>query len=135
MADYLVLEEDGTSRLELEESTDDLLLEDGTFLYTKTGTGVVRATTFGGSAPTESYAQWKVGVITVPSSPGTVTVTGLGGRPDAVIFFGTNWTTEDAAVTDTGTALFRGMDGLEPCDGYTKDGVTYPPWPAGSYEV
>lgn len=27
------------------------------------------------------------------------------------------------------------MDGLEPCQGYTKDGVTYPPWPAASYEV
>jgi len=27
------------------------------------------------------------------------------------------------------------MDGLEPCDGYTKDGRTFPPWPAASYEV
>lgn len=27
------------------------------------------------------------------------------------------------------------MDGLEPCDGYTFGGNTYPPWPAASYEV
>jgi hypothetical protein len=27
------------------------------------------------------------------------------------------------------------MDGMEPCDGYTKDGRTFPPWPAASYEV
>lgn len=27
------------------------------------------------------------------------------------------------------------MDGLEPCDGYTKDGRVFPPWPAESYEV
>ena len=27
------------------------------------------------------------------------------------------------------------MDGLEPCQGYTKDGRTFPPWPAASYEV
>jgi hypothetical protein len=27
------------------------------------------------------------------------------------------------------------MDGLEPCDGYTKDGRTFPPWPPESYEV
>ena len=27
------------------------------------------------------------------------------------------------------------MDGREPCDGYTFNGVTFPPWPAASYEV
>jgi hypothetical protein len=27
------------------------------------------------------------------------------------------------------------MDGLEPCDGYEKDGRRFPPWPAASYEV
>ena len=26
------------------------------------------------------------------------------------------------------------MDGLEPCDPYTNEGVTYPPYPPGSYE-
>ena len=27
------------------------------------------------------------------------------------------------------------MDGMEPCQGYTKDGRTFPPWPPESYEV
>lgn len=27
------------------------------------------------------------------------------------------------------------MDGLEPCDGYEKDGRVFPPWPPESYEV
>jgi hypothetical protein len=27
------------------------------------------------------------------------------------------------------------MDGKEPCDGYTKDGRTFPPWPPESYEI
>jgi hypothetical protein len=54
-------------------------------------------------------ATWKVGVLTVPGSTGSVAVTGLGGTPAAVFFFGTNWTTEDSAVTSSGTGLFRGM--------------------------
>lgn len=27
------------------------------------------------------------------------------------------------------------MDGMEPCDGYEKDGRRFPPWPAESYDV
>lgn len=54
-------------------------------------------------------ARWKVGTLTVPSGAGTVSVTGLGGRPKAVFFYGSNWLTEGAGVTTTGTALFRGM--------------------------
>lgn len=27
------------------------------------------------------------------------------------------------------------LDGLEPCDGYEKDGRVFPPWPQESYEV
>ena len=58
--------------------------------------------------PTGS-AHWKVGVMTVPGSTGSQSVTGLGGTPAAVFFYGTNWLTEDAVVTSTGTGLFRGM--------------------------
>jgi hypothetical protein len=54
-------------------------------------------------------ATWKTGVLTVPSSTGSTAVTGLGGTPAAVFFFGTNWLTEDTAVTGTGTGIFRGM--------------------------
>jgi hypothetical protein len=54
-------------------------------------------------------ATWKVGTLTVPSSTGSQAVTGLGGTPAAVFFYGTNWLTEDSAVTTTGTGLFRGM--------------------------
>lgn len=56
-----------------------------------------------------SYARWKVGTITVPGSTGTVSVTGLGGTPKAVFFFGTNWLTEDTPVTSAGCGIFRGM--------------------------
>jgi hypothetical protein len=52
---------------------------------------------------------WKTGVLTVPSSTGPMAVTGLGATPAAVFFYGTNWLTEDSAVTTTGTGLFRGM--------------------------
>jgi hypothetical protein len=38
-----------------------------------------------------------------------MSVTGLGGTPAAVFFFGTNWLTEDTAVTTSGTGIFRGM--------------------------
>jgi hypothetical protein len=54
-------------------------------------------------------ARWKVGTLTVPAAGGSVSVTGLGGTPKAVFFYGSNWLTEDAGVTSTGTALFRGM--------------------------
>jgi hypothetical protein len=54
-------------------------------------------------------AYWKTGVLTVPGSTGTVAVTGLGATPAAVFFYGTNWLTEDSAVTSSGTGLFRGM--------------------------
>lgn len=47
------------------------------------------------------------GTITVPSSPGDVDVL-LDGRPQLVIFFGTNFTTEDTLITASGQALFRG---------------------------
>lgn len=52
---------------------------------------------------------WRVGTLTVPSSATTVSVTGLGGTPAAVFFYGTNWLTEDTAVTTTGCGMFRGM--------------------------
>lgn len=58
-------------------------------------------------------ATWRVGTITVPSATGDVAVTGLGGTPLAVFFYGTNWLTEDTAVTTTGTGLFRGMAALK----------------------
>lgn len=51
---------------------------------------------------------WRVGTITTPAS-GNVAVTGLGGTPKAVFFFGTNWTTEDSAITTNGSGMFRGM--------------------------
>lgn len=54
-------------------------------------------------------ATWDVGTITVPASTGTQAVTGLRGQPLAVFFYGTNWLTEDAAVTTTGVGMFRGM--------------------------
>lgn len=54
-------------------------------------------------------AVWQAGALTVPSSTGDVTVTGLGGTPQLVLFFGTNWLTEDTAVTTDHTGLFRGM--------------------------
>jgi hypothetical protein len=109
MADFLVLEEDGTSHLELEENTDDFLLEESS--------PVERAASFEASAfvstttPPDppSDAHWKVGTITVPGSTGTQAITGLGGVPRAVFFWGTNWLTEDAAVTSGQTGLFRGM--------------------------
>lgn len=52
---------------------------------------------------------WRVGTLTVPSSPGSVSVAGLGGTPAAVFFYGANWTTEDVVLTGTGYTLFRGM--------------------------
>lgn len=52
---------------------------------------------------------WKVGVLTVPASPGALSVTGLGDTPDAVFFYGTNWLTEDAVVTGSSRGLFRGL--------------------------
>lgn len=108
MADYLVLEEDGTSHLELEESTSDLVLEDGVIVG-QASLAVTVGISPGGAAPSQSYATWKVGTITVPSSTGDVSVSGLGGTPSAVVFFGTNFLTEDSAVTSAGTAIFRGM--------------------------
>lgn len=52
---------------------------------------------------------WKAGVLTVPSSAGSVSISGLGGTPDAVFFYGTNWLTEDAVVTTPSCGLFRGL--------------------------
>src|SRR5262245_56677858 len=54
-------------------------------------------------------ARYKTGVITVPSSTGTMAVTGLGGTRKDVFFMGTNWLAEDTAVTSAGTGIFRGM--------------------------
>lgn len=54
-------------------------------------------------------AHWRVGYVTVPGSAGSQSVTGLGGKPALVVFYGTNWTTEDTVVTSSGTGLFRGM--------------------------
>jgi hypothetical protein len=53
-------------------------------------------------------AAWKVGVLTVPAGGGSVNVN-IGKRPKAMIFYGANWTTEDAVVSTPGTAIFRGM--------------------------
>jgi len=58
-------------------------------------------------------ATWQVGVINVPGSTGSVAYTGLGGTPGAVFFYGSNWLTEDTAVTTSGTGLFRGMAALK----------------------
>jgi len=54
-------------------------------------------------------AHWRAGIITVPASTGAQAITGLGGTPKAVFFFGANWSTEDTAVTSAASALFRGM--------------------------
>jgi hypothetical protein len=57
-----------------------------------------------------SFATWRVGTLTVPSSTGDVSVSGLGGTPAAVIFYGANFTDEDSVISAaTGHALFRGM--------------------------
>jgi hypothetical protein len=52
-----------------------------------------------------SLAGWNVGTLTV----GQTVVTELDSPPVAVFFWGTNWLTEDAAVTTTARGLFRGM--------------------------
>lgn len=54
-------------------------------------------------------ATWQVGTLTVPGATGSQSITGLGGTPKAVFFYGTNWLTEDTAVTTSGCGLFRGM--------------------------
>jgi hypothetical protein len=113
VADYIVLEEDGTSLLELEESADGFVLEEsGGATATKSGAGVAGA--FGQEsvavvAPTAAASTWKVGTITVPGSTGSQAITGLGGTPRAVFFWGTNWLTEDSIVTTNAVAMFRGM--------------------------
>jgi hypothetical protein len=111
MADYIVLEEDGTSLLELEESADGFVLEEsGGATATKAGGGVAGAAGQEvGAVPTPGAGTWKVGYVTVPGSTGTQAVTGLGGTPKAVFFFGTNFTTEDAGITTDHTGVFRGM--------------------------
>ena len=48
-------------------------------------------------------------MLTVPGSSGSQAVTGLGGTPAAVFFFGVNFTTEDAVVSSSGTGISRGM--------------------------
>lgn len=62
-----------------------------------------------------SKATWRVGTITVPSGASTVSVTGLKGNdglgPKAVLFYGTNWLTEDTVVATSGLGMFRGMAG------------------------
>lgn len=52
---------------------------------------------------------WEVGTITVPSGTGSQAITGLAATPAAVLFFGTNFLTEDASVTSRGCGIFRGM--------------------------
>lgn len=54
-------------------------------------------------------ATWKVGTFTIPGSTGNIAVTGLGGTPAAVFFFGTNFLTEDTAVTTAHLGIGRGM--------------------------
>ncbi len=109
MADYLVLEEDGTSHLELEESSDDFLLEESG-PFERRGAGIVGAAGAGATpTPPPSYATWKAGVLTAPGSPGSVAVTGLGGTPCAVFFLGVNFSTQDSPVSTTGTGIGRGM--------------------------
>jgi hypothetical protein len=59
-----------------------------------------------------SLATWKVETITVPSGTGSVAYSfpSWGGKtPKALLFYGTNWLTEDAAVTSNGSGVFRGM--------------------------
>jgi hypothetical protein len=59
-----------------------------------------------------SLSTWKVGTVTVPSSTGSVAYspTGWGGKtPKAMVFFGTNFLTEDVAVTTNGMGVFRGL--------------------------
>lgn len=58
-----------------------------------------------------SYATWETGEITVPSSTGAMVVSGLRQVPDAVLFFGTNFLTEDVAQVGNGYGFFRGMAG------------------------
>lgn len=54
-------------------------------------------------------AYWSVGTLTVPGSTGAVTVTGMPEKPAAVFFWGTDWLTEDVAVTTNPSGMFRGM--------------------------
>lgn len=56
-----------------------------------------------------SESTWQVGTLTVPSAAGSVSVTGLGGTPKAVFFYGVNFTAEDTVLTSRGNAIFRGM--------------------------
>lgn len=109
MAEYLVLEEDGTSRLDLEESTDSFLLEESSPHSGSVGFDI--PVVFGTDAvgvDVEQHVKWKAGTLNVPGSPGSVSVTGLGGQPSAVFFFGTNWTAEDSVELSAGTGMFRG---------------------------
>lgn len=112
MADFFVLEEDGTSHLEVEESSSDFLSEESGGAILKAGPGVagLKASGVGPPAPIPSYATWKAGKVVCPSSTGTQAVTGLGGTPAAVILFGTNFSTEDSAFSTGGsTGVTRGM--------------------------
>jgi hypothetical protein len=54
---------------------------------------------------------WRTVVINTPSSPGSGSVSSLDGQPKALIFYGTNWTTEDTVDTSSGLGMFRGMAG------------------------
>lgn len=111
MADFIVQEEDGTSRIELEEGTG--------FLVREEAGGVERAASFSSSASLNVLATaenptlstWEAGFLTVPSGTGSQAITGLRKRPKALFFFGVNFLTEDTAVTTTGTSIFRGMAG------------------------
>lgn len=110
MSDFIVQEEDGTSHLTLEEGGGSLTREEAGGISGAASFDVVLAVSASSPGVTQpTFSTWEAGYLTVPSSTGTQTVTGLRDSPVAVFFFGANWLTEDTAVTTTGTGLFRGM--------------------------
>lgn len=56
-----------------------------------------------------SGAKYKGGVFTAPGSTGNFSVTGVGFQPQAVLFFGSNKTTEDSVVTGGVSSVMRGV--------------------------
>jgi hypothetical protein len=57
-------------------------------------------------------AIWEITVVPVPSSTG-LEFYPLDGEPEAMIFYGTNWTAEDTVDTSNGLGMFRGMAGFQ----------------------